>query len=155
MQLVIHHADAVEIHLLFFPVDGADAVGALEHDMLEVMGHAGGIQGIVLAASMDIHGAVDLRLVMVLAQHDLQAVVEVVSLGLKPCLGGNDAAEQQGNEEENFFHSCSVVQLASLRNSSGVIPNNFIFLITCGNSLLMNSFFISLSTNSLAFSATK
>ena len=99
VQTVVHHADAVQIHLFLLPVDGADAVGALEHDMLEIMGHTCSVGGVVLAARMDVDGAVDLGLVVMLAQYDFQAVVEVIGLGLKPRLGGNHSAEQQGDNK--------------------------------------------------------
>ena len=98
VQFVVHQADAVEIHLLFFPVDGADAVGALEHDVLEVVGHASGVGGVVLAACVDVHGAIHFRLVVVLAQHDLQAVVEVIGGCFEAHLGKQRGAAQDGDE---------------------------------------------------------
>ena len=61
MQLVVHHVDAVEIHLLGFPVDGSDFVGAFEHDMLEIVSHACGIKRVVLTSGMHINSAVSLR----------------------------------------------------------------------------------------------
>ena len=73
--------------------------------MLEVVGHTRGIQRIVLAACVDIHGTIDLRLVVILAHHDFQAVVEVIGFCLKARLCGNQAANHQGDQKQDcFFH---------------------------------------------------
>ena len=75
MQAVVGLADAVEIELLFCPVGGADAVGALEHDVLKVVGDTCGGGLLVLATSMDYHTAIYLGLGVFFAKNHFQTIV--------------------------------------------------------------------------------
>ena len=80
LQTVVSLADAVEVGLFLCPIGGADAVGAFEHDMLEVVGNAGGVGVFVLAAGMDYYAAVDFGLAVFFAKDDFKAVVETEGL---------------------------------------------------------------------------
>ena len=87
LKAVVSLADAVEIELFGGPVGGADAVGALEHDVFEIVGYACGVGVFVFAASMDHNAAVDLGLAVFLAEDDLETVVEMVGLDWQVDLG--------------------------------------------------------------------
>ena len=105
LNLVVEVADAVEQRLLHVPVGGADAVGALEHDVLEVMGHARGIGLFVLRTCMDDHRTVDLRLVVALAHDDFKTVREAEGLHLQFLLCRCGKAQRQGNDKKtDAFH---------------------------------------------------
>ena len=80
LETVVGLADAIEIGFLLVPVDGADAVGTLEHDMFEIVSHTRGVGVLVLAACMDHHAAVDFGLAVLLAKDDFQSIVEVEGL---------------------------------------------------------------------------
>ena len=75
MEAVIGLADAVEIELLFRPVSGAYTVGALEHDVLKVVGDTCGGGLLVLATSMDYHTAIYLGLGVFFAKDYFQTIV--------------------------------------------------------------------------------
>ena len=75
--------DAVEHRLFCGVVGGAELFGALEHEVLEIVGEAGGLGGVVLAAYA--HGDVCLYagLVAVDSHEQLEAVREGVGLGVQ------------------------------------------------------------------------
>ncbi len=100
--------DLVEERLLLGIVLGAELLGALEHQVFEIVGEAGGLLRVVLAADLDGHVGVDARFVLVDDHVDFKAVVE----GVDPRCGGIAldglvlvlAAAGQGKDEDGCQH---------------------------------------------------
>ena len=82
-EQVVLRRDAVEPRLFLLVVDGAYTVGALEHDMLEIMGDAR--VRAVLGPRLHDDGTEDLRLRVVLVEPDGHAVTEFQFLNLQLC----------------------------------------------------------------------
>ena len=99
VQTVVGLADAVQVALLRLPIGGADAVGALEHHVLEVVGHAGGGGVLVLRARVHHHGTIDFRLRMVLTNNHLQTVVKVEGLHVQLLLRRCSEAQRQREQK--------------------------------------------------------
>src|SRR5690606_10450801 len=66
--LFIQRGDLVEIGFFCSVVDGAQSLGALEQQMLEIVGEAGSIRGIVAAAGLDGDLGIETRFFVVLGQ---------------------------------------------------------------------------------------
>ena len=64
-------------------VRGAEMLGALEHDVLEIVGQTGVVSGVVLSAAADCDHGLEPRLVFVDGHVDLKTVVHGVDLGLE------------------------------------------------------------------------
>lgn len=75
--------DLVEQGLLGFVVARAELLGALEHQMFEIVGQTGRFARVVLAA--DFHGDVgfDARFCLIDAHIDFQSVIQRVDTGLE------------------------------------------------------------------------
>ena len=76
MQDVVQQGDAVEEHPFCRPVDGADAIGAFEHDMFQIVRHAGIVGGVVFGAGMHADGAMDLRFLVIFTKQHVHPVGE-------------------------------------------------------------------------------
>ena len=75
--------DLVEERFLELVVLGAELLGALEHQVLEIVGQARGLLRVVLAADLHGHVGVDAGFVLVDDHIDLQAVVQGVDAGVR------------------------------------------------------------------------
>ena len=73
-QQLVLGGDAVKVDLLSLIVDGADGVGALEHDMFEIVSDAR--IGTVAGSSFHHDGTIDLGLCVVFVEPHLQAVFQ-------------------------------------------------------------------------------
>ena len=69
---------AVEHRLLGFVVLGAELWSALKHDVFQIVGKAGGLGWVILAASAHGNGGLDARLVVVHHQIHFKAVIQRV-----------------------------------------------------------------------------
>ena len=111
--LFVERLDAVEVLLFLFVVQGAELVRALEEHVFHIVGHAGGLLGIVLAAGADGDFGVEARFLVVFGQVDGQAIVELVDVSLHGIgrvrsldqrvfglTGKGDEQEPQGGEQE-------------------------------------------------------
>ena len=72
----------VEVWLFRFIVLCAELLGALEHEVLEVVGETGGLLGIVLASDAHCDEGLDTGLFLVDGHVDLEAVVKGVDFGI-------------------------------------------------------------------------
>ena len=79
--------DLVEQGLFSFVVHGAEVVGALEHQVFEVVGQTGGFGGVVLAAHAYGNVSLDARFVLVDGHVHFQAVVQRVDTRLERVVG--------------------------------------------------------------------
>ena len=108
--------DLVEERFLLRIVLGAELLGALEHQVFEIVGQAGRLLRVVLAA--DLHGdvCVDARLVLVDDHVDFQSVVQCVDAGARGvALDGlilvlaaryhRKCRENHESECQEFFHA--------------------------------------------------
>ena len=106
--------DLVQHGLLGSIVGRAELLGALEHDVLQVVGHARGLGRVVLAAHLDGHVGLDAGLFLVDGHEDLHAVVQGVDLGLQGVAGnglitlagaGRQKKERGRRNQEDFFRN--------------------------------------------------
>ena len=108
----------LDILLFLLPVGGAEAMGAFEHHVLQIVCQTSGFGGVVLAASAHCHIGLNTRRLLIDAQKDLQTVVERVFAHLERVIGiglvlvgllGHYAArheDRQGHKAQNLsdFH---------------------------------------------------
>ena len=64
--LLVKRLNAVEVDLLLFVVEGADFLATLEEHVLQIMGNAGGVLGVVLGTSANGDFGVEARFFAVL-----------------------------------------------------------------------------------------
>ena len=74
VQLIVQQRDAVEENLFRRPVQRADAVCALEHDVFQIVRHAGIVGRVVLGTNVHADGAVNLGFFVKFAQHHVHPV---------------------------------------------------------------------------------
>ena len=105
--LLIEFLYLVEIGLFGRIVLGAEVLGALEHEMLEVMGEAGGLLGVVLSTYAHCDVGLDAGLFLVDGHIDLEPVVQGVDLGFHGVSGNGfifsatgDAGSHHGHQAE-------------------------------------------------------
>ena len=130
---VVEHAvglkqvfNLLDEHLLLLPVGGAEALGTLEHHVLQVVGEAGGLVRVVARAGTNGDVGLNLRSIFVNAHEHLQTIVQrilthiqrVVGIGLVlvGLLGQEGATAEhrqrhKTNNKTNLFHliSCLLI----------------------------------------------
>ena len=104
-EQIVLGRDTVEPRLLSLIVDGANAIGAFEHDMLEVVGDTS--IGTILGASLYHNGSKHLGLRVVLIQPNSHAVTQFQLFHLQLCMDISTCQNGQ-NKECNTFHIDSI-----------------------------------------------
>ena len=100
---LVQRLDLLELLLLLGPVERAEMVGALEHQVLQIVGEARGFRRVVLAAHAHRDVGLDARHVLVHGHEDLKAVVQrvvddvhrVVLVGLLVVILRESAGDQE------------------------------------------------------------
>ena len=99
-QLVILHRDGVEIDFLGGIIDRTQLIGALEHDVLKVMGDTR--VGAIDSAGVNDHGAKDLGLTMIHIDPHIHAVEQHKLLHLQRRRRGS---EKHHGQEQIYCNS--------------------------------------------------
>ena len=86
-KLVVAAANAVEVKLLFLPVDGSNFVGSLEHHMLKVVGNTGCIFRVVYASGFNNNSTKHLGGSVVFVKEYGKPVAELMRGNFKWALG--------------------------------------------------------------------
>ena len=75
---LVQRLDLFELLLLFGPIQGAEVVRALEHQVLQIVGETRGFRGVVLTAHAHGNVSLDARNVLVYRHIHLQTVIQRV-----------------------------------------------------------------------------
>ena len=128
---LVQRLDLLELFLLLLPIQCAEVVGALEHQVFQVVGEARGFRRVVLAAHAHRDVGLDARNVLVHGHKDLQTVVQrvvddvhrVILIGLLVVIlreraeGQETAGRQQQSCDKVTFHFFTVLEIPGFESA--------------------------------------